>query len=74
MLARADAALVIGDPALDIDTAAPKLTKIDLGAAWQALTGLPFVYAMWSGRAGALSAAHVKRTAGGARSRRSGHR
>ena len=28
------------------------LTKIDLGAEWQALTGLPFVYAMWSGRDG----------------------
>ena len=59
MLARADAALIIGDPALDIDDAATGLTKVDLGREWQELTGLPFVYAMWSGRAGAIDAAHV---------------
>jgi chorismate dehydratase len=59
MLARADAALVIGDPALEIDPEAADVTKIDLGSEWQALTGLPFVYAMWSGREGAVSAAHV---------------
>ena len=56
MLARADAALVIGDPAFDIDPAARGVTKIDLGAEWKALTGLPFVYAMWTGRPGAASA------------------
>jgi len=57
MLARADAALVIGDPALAIDAAALGLHKIDLGGEWHALTGLPFVYAMWTGREGAASAA-----------------
>jgi len=55
MLSRADAALVIGDPAFDIDPAARKVTKIDLGVEWKALTGLPFVYAMWVGRAGAAT-------------------
>jgi chorismate dehydratase len=59
MLARADAALVIGDPALDIDPVATSLTKVDLGSEWQELTDLPFVYAMWSGREGVVAAAHV---------------
>ncbi len=60
MLRGADAALVIGDPALDIDPAAHGLLKFDLGAEWHALTGLPFVYAMWTGREGAASAEHCR--------------
>jgi chorismate dehydratase len=55
MLQKADAALVIGDPAFDIDPARQKVTKIDLGAEWKAMTGLPFVYAMWVGRPGAAT-------------------
>jgi chorismate dehydratase len=55
MLARADAALVIGDPAFEIDAPRRNVTKIDLGAAWKAMTGLPFVYAMWVGRPGAAT-------------------
>ncbi len=55
MLQGADAALVIGDPAFDIDPARQGVTKIDLGGEWNALTGLPFVYAMWVGRPGAAS-------------------
>jgi len=55
MLQRADAALVIGDPAFDIDPAKHHVTKIDLGVEWKALTGLPFVYAMWVGRHGAAT-------------------
>ena len=55
MLARADAALLIGDLALNIDAARHHATKIDLGSEWRALTGLPFVYAMWTGRPGAAS-------------------
>lgn len=55
MLQRADAALVIGDPAFAIDSAKHHVTKIDLGAEWKALTGLPFVYAMWVGRPGAAT-------------------
>jgi len=60
MLERADAALLIGDPALEIDPARHGVTKIDLGSEWLALTGLPFVYAMWTGRAGAASPAHCR--------------
>ena len=56
MLARADAALMIGDPALRIDPAKHHAIKIDLGSEWRSLTGLPFVYAMWTGRSGAASA------------------
>jgi chorismate dehydratase len=55
MLRRAEAALVIGDPAFAIDAQKHNVTKIDLGAEWKALTGLPFVYAMWVGRPGAVS-------------------
>ena len=57
MLATADAALLIGDPALFLDPAAVDAEKIDLGLAWRAMTGLPFVWAVWAGRAGAASPA-----------------
>ena len=60
MLRRADAALVIGDPAFEIDPMARGLVKIDLGGEWKVLTGLPFVYAMWTGRPGAASPAHCR--------------
>ena len=60
MLAAADAALVIGDPALAIDAAAASVEKLDLGEAWRALTGLPFVYAAWAGRPGVLGPAHLR--------------
>jgi chorismate dehydratase len=60
MLRRADAALVIGDPAFEIDPKKHGVTKIDLGAEWKALTGLPFVYAMWVGRAGAATPAQCQ--------------
>ena len=55
MLQKADAALVIGDPAFDIDPDKHGVTKIDLGGEWKSLTGLPFVYAMWVGRPGVAS-------------------
>ncbi len=48
MLKRADAALVIGDPALTFDGQVAHV--YDLGAEWKRLTGLPFVYALWVGR------------------------
>ena len=60
MLMRADAALVIGDPAFEIDPARSEVSKIDLGAEWKAMTGLPFVYAMWVGRPGAATAAQCR--------------
>ena len=72
MLNRADAALVIGDPAFAIDPAARRLRKIDLGAEWKAMTGLPFVYAMWVGRPGAATPAQC-RALGAARDRGLGH-
>ncbi|MCC7008363.1 MAG: menaquinone biosynthesis protein [Acidobacteria bacterium] len=49
MLAVADAALLIGDPALFVDQRAFGAEKIDLGEAWRAMTGLPFVFAFWAG-------------------------
>lgn len=52
MLDRADAAVIIGDAALGVDVTS--CCAIDLGEAWTGLTGLPFVYACWAGRAGAL--------------------
>ena len=58
MLDRSDAALVIGDDALFLDRAhgiAAGVETIDLGAAWFELTGLPFVFAFWAGRPGALA-------------------
>lgn len=54
MLEAHDAALLIGDPALETDHASLGLRKLDLGEEWRALTGLPFVYAAWTGRSGAL--------------------
>lgn len=51
MLGVADAALVIGDPALFLDYQALGATKTDLGEEWTSMTGLPFVWAFWSGRA-----------------------
>jgi chorismate dehydratase len=49
MLAVADAALLIGDPALFLDHRAAGATKTDLGEEWTSMTGLPFVWAFWSG-------------------------
>jgi chorismate dehydratase len=59
MLSRCDAALVIGDVALWTDEAALGLLRTDLGAEWTAHTGLPFVWACWTGRPGAIGAAEV---------------
>jgi cyclic dehypoxanthinyl futalosine synthase len=46
-------ALVIGDPALEMEGRFPHV--LDLGRAWLEYTGLPFVFAAWCGRAGAVS-------------------
>ena len=63
MLGRCDAALIIGDNALfqppNIEHRLP-VEVIDLGQAWTDLTGLPFVYAFWAGRAGVLEPADVE--------------
>jgi len=55
MLTSADAALVIGDYALFVDHDAAGARKIDLGDLWTTHTGLPFVYACWTGWAGAAT-------------------
>jgi len=55
MLAKADAALIIGDLALFLDHEAAGARKIDLGEEWTAMTGLPFVYACWTGWPDALA-------------------
>ncbi len=47
----ADAVLVIGDRAMLVPDADFHET-VDLGAAWVALTGLPFVFALWVARPG----------------------
>ena len=75
MLARCDAALIIGDAALLLDHTKvrlkaepptvrrvrlqPDLQKIDLGEVWTKMTGLPFVYAFWAGRPEALTSDDV---------------
>jgi chorismate dehydratase len=69
MLARGDAALIIGDNALllgDRETipspaggGGRAVEKSDLGDAWTSMTGLPFVWAFWAGHAGALDARDV---------------
>ncbi len=55
-----DAGLLIGDPAFDVDHAALGLRKIDLGEEWHAMTGLPFIYAAWTGRPGAVTPQDVR--------------
>jgi chorismate dehydratase len=60
MLARHDAALIIGDNALFLDHEALGLEKTDLGEEWIGMTGLPFVYAFWAGRADAVAAGDVE--------------
>ena len=50
MTTACDAGLLIGDPAFDADHDALGLGKIDLGEVWTEMTGLPFVYAAWTGR------------------------
>ena len=60
MTGAADAGLLIGDPAFETDHQALGLQKVDLGEEWTAMTGLPFVYAAWTGRSGVLTRADVE--------------
>lgn len=62
MLLVNDAALLIGDRALLIESGPIRIgdrevmvEKIDLGETWLHATGLPFVYAFWAGRGGAIT-------------------
>ena len=56
MLRKADAGLIIGDPALRIEPGLLPYHVYDLGAEWWKLTGLPMVFAVWAGRAGVATA------------------
>ena len=47
MLKHADAALLIGDPALTYN--GPRAEAYDLAREWRKFTGLPFVFAVWMG-------------------------
>lgn len=49
MLSDADAALIIGDPALRVDPATLPFQVYDLGREWMEMTGLPMVFAVWAG-------------------------
>ena len=52
MLMDADAALIIGDPALRLNLEELPFEHLDLGAEWLDLTGLPMVFAAWAGKPG----------------------
>jgi chorismate dehydratase len=52
MLAGADAALIIGDPALRLNPEELPFEHLDLGSEWLELTGLPMVFAAWAGQPG----------------------
>jgi chorismate dehydratase len=54
MLAAADAALIIGDPALTVPR--EKYVVLDLAGEWLEMTGLPFVFAVWAARAAVATA------------------
>lgn len=55
MLRRADAALIIGDPALRIEPSRLPYHSYDLGAEWVEMTGLPMVFAVWAGHRAAVT-------------------
>ena len=55
MLETADAALIIGDPALHLEPGELAYHVLDLGAEWTDMTGLPMVFAIWAGRRDAIT-------------------
>ncbi len=57
MLAKYDGAVIIGDAALEAARDHADVPVLDLGAAWTAHTGLPFVFAAWIARDGLEEAA-----------------
>jgi chorismate dehydratase len=60
MTSLCDGGLLIGDPAFDADHESLGLRKIDLGEVWTQMTGLPFVYAAWTGRPAAVGDGEVQ--------------
>jgi chorismate dehydratase len=67
MLRVADAALIIGDPALHLNAAALPYRTYDLGAQWMQMTGLPMVFAVWAARPGVTTPEVTKAFAGSCR-------
>jgi chorismate dehydratase len=61
MLASNDAALVIGDPALQIDRS--RYVTLDLAEEWIRHTGKPFVFAFWAVRQQSLQEAALQERA-----------
>ncbi len=59
MLGSADAALVIGDSAL-FRTGSSERNYLDLAEEWNDMTGLPFVFAVWAGKPGAIDSNDVQ--------------
>jgi chorismate dehydratase len=59
MMRDCDAALMIGDRALEVQHEALGVHKLDMGAEWTAMTGLPFIYAAWTGLPDSLNPRHV---------------
>lgn len=59
MLATADAALLIGDPALAVPR--ERFVVLDLAGEWLEETGLPFVFAVWAARAEVADRVPVER-------------
>jgi chorismate dehydratase len=55
MLRIADAALLIGDPALRLEPSTLPYYVYDLGAEWVEMTGLPMVFAVWAGQRAAIT-------------------
>lgn len=55
MLQEADAALIIGDPALRLDPLHLPFATLDLGQEWMEMTGLPMVFAVWGCRKAAMA-------------------
>jgi chorismate dehydratase len=61
MLASCDAALLIGDPALQVDRT--RYVTLDLAEEWNARTGKAFVFAFWTVRREALAGRDSNRIA-----------
>ncbi len=55
MLAAADAAVLIGDPALRLNLDGLPYRVLDLGQEWTGMTGLPMVFAVWAARERSLT-------------------
>jgi len=60
-MAEAEAIMAIGDEALCLKQAKALPFELDLGEAWQELTGLPFVFGVWAVRR-AFAASHPEAT------------